>query len=414
MMKDDEPVIAIAPDHSIRSVLHRYPELTHLFQSYGLDELTDTPCTSGEAVYLTLAEALRARNIDCAGFITLLKEHVAANRTSHKDTLALRSYNQRDLPFLALMPCPVKIPFDGAFSQFLAQEWGGKPPFTYLIESNANNQLEYYRHIDNFRDISDMPDIVISPGLNGYYYRRFVEKFKQKGYFADVMEPAVSPYDHLDLRDPDGHYSMLGANIEVLVVDNTRIGDRNLPERWSDLLRPEYHDSVAIRGQDGFFCETVLLTMFREVGFSGVCDLARAIKSAVHPAQMVKTAGSPKADAPAISIMPLFFANLAKNTKDVTVVWPEEGAIVSPVTMIVKKERREELEPLVSFLSGKKTGSLFSGAYFLSMINGISPCVPYDATFNWIGWDYIRNHDIGHEIDTISRKFAELYYGKKP
>lgn len=411
-VKEDDTNISIAPDHSIRSLLNRYPELAQLLHNYGLDDLADLPCRTGQAVYLTLAEALQDRNLDCTGFISLAKEHIAANRTSHNKSLAQRSYNQRDLQFLALMPCPVKIPFDSALSQFLGRTWNGAPPFTYLVESNANNQLAYYRHIDSFRELNDMPDIVISPGLNGYYYRHFFNHFRDKKYFSDVMENATSPYEHLDLRDPDGHYTMLGANIEVLVADNTQLGDRALPERWSDLLRPEYRNSVAIRGQDGFFCETVLLTLFREVGLDGVRDLARSIKSAVHPAQMVKRAGSPRQDGAAISIMPLFFANLARNTKDVTIIWPEEGAIVSPVTMIVKRERQADLEPLVKFLAGRETGSLFSGVFFPSMAGTTKPCVPRDASFNWIGWDYIKNHDLGREIDMLSREFSEIYYGK--
>jgi ABC-type Fe3+ transport system substrate-binding protein len=413
MDENPEDPIYIIPDHSIRSVLNRYPELEHLFESYGLAELKDAPSRSKNAVYLTLADALCDKKIDCIGFIALAKEHVVAYRTPKNKTLAARSYNQRDLQFLGLMPCPVKIPFDSAFAQFISRKWRGNPPFSYLIESNANNQLAYYNHIPAFKNLSDMPDIVISPGLNGYYHRFFFDHFRKKKYFSDVMEHADIPYDNFDLRDPDGYYSMLGANIDVMVVDNTRIGDRKIPERWTDLLLPEFQESVAIRGQDGFFCETVLLTLYKETGLSGVRTLARSIASAVHPAQMVKNAGS-KAGGAAVSIMPLFFANLAKKTKDVTIVWPDDGAIVSPVTMIVKRKHREDLDPLISYLAGKETGSLLSGVHFPSMAAGAAPCVPRDAAFNWIGWDYIREHDIGEETEMLGREFAAIYNGKSP
>ncbi|MDD4484115.1 MAG: ABC transporter substrate-binding protein [Methanoregula sp.] len=405
----DDPVY-IVPNHSIRSVLSRYPELEQLFESYSLAELRDAPSRSEKAVYLTLEDALRDKNIDCAGFIALAKEHAAAYRTPENRSLAARSYNQRDLQFLGLMPCPVKIPFDSAFTQFVSREWGGKPPFSYLIESNANNQLAYYTHIPKFKDLIDMPDIVISPGLNGYYHRDFFERFKNKGYFSDVIEHASPTYDRLDLADPDGHYSVIGANIEVMVVDNTRIGDRQIPERWTDLLHPEFTGSVAIRGQDGFFCETVLLTLYKEMGLEGIRMLARSISSAVHPAQMVKNAGS-KAGGPAISIMPFFFANLAKNTRNVTIVWPEEGAIVSPVTMIVKRDHSTDLDLLIKFLAGKETGSLLSGVHFPSMVPDVPPCVPRDTAFSWIGWDYIRGHDIGKETEMVSREFAAVFSG---
>ncbi len=219
-------------------------------------------------------------------------------------------------------------------------------------------------------------------------------------------------YANLDIRDPERHYSVIGANIEVMVVDNERIGDRAIPERWTDLLKPEYRDAVAIRGQDGFFCETVLLTLYKDIGVSGVRDFARSVGADGHPAQMVKNAGSHKTAAPPISIMPLFFANLAKNTKDVTVVWPEEGPIASPVTMIVKKDHREELDPLIAYLAGENLGNLFSRVHFPSMVSGVDPCVPRDAAFDWIGWDYLMSHDVGKEIDCATREFSAVYYAK--
>lgn len=404
--------ISISPDDRVGDILKKYRGAKHLFRTYGFDTLVDNFVRSDESGTSTLREVLSERNIDCAGFIALLEEQIAPHLSSAQETLASRSYNQKDLQFLALLPCPIKIPFHGAFTAFLQREWDGTPPFHYLMESNANNQLAYYQHIGGFRTLSDMPDIVISPGLNGYYHQYFVENFKKKNYFSDVLDSTGSPYDHLDLRDPSGHYSVIGANIEVMVIDNERMGDRNIPERWSDLIRPEYRDSVTIRGQDGFFCETVLLTLYKEIGLSGVRDFARSVGSDGHPAQMVKNAGSPKARAPPISIMPLFFANLARDTKNVTVVWPKDGAIVSPVTLIAKKDRQEELEPLVSFLGGEKTGAIFSGASFPSMVSGVAPCVSRDATFDWVGWDYLDSHDVGLEIDSISREFADVYYAK--
>ena len=412
MNPQENTTVSIHPDDRVDGILKKYRGAKHLFRTYGFDALVDEVVRPGGEVTSTLREVLAERNIDCAGFIALLEEQIAAHQVSAQETLASRSYNQENLQFLALLPCPVKIPFHGAFSAFLQQEWGGTPPFCYLVESNANNQLAYYQHIGCFRTPDDMPDIVISPGLNGYYYRYFTEHFRNKNYFCDVMDGSASPYAHLDLRDPEGHYSVIGANIEVLVIDNERMGDLPVPERWSDLIRPEYRDSIAIRGQDGFICETVLLTLFKEIGVSGVRDFARSVGADLHPAQMVKNAGSQKAHAPPISIMPLFFANIAKNTKDVTIVWPEDGAIVSPVTMIVKKKRREELEPLVSYLSGEKTGSIFSGASFPSMVSSVPPCVPRDSVFDWVGWDYISSHDIGREIEMITREFTGIYSAK--
>jgi len=396
----------ISPDTPVCEILKRYPETRKVFRHYGIEIDEKSP-----EYVIHLGAFLKEHKIDKKGFIWQLEEQIPDPINIIPPGLAERGYNQRGINFLALLPCPVKVPFDTAFAGLLSRTWDNSPPFTYLLESNANNQLSYYEYVRKFTDISQMPDIVISPGLNGYYFRDFFEKFRAKKLFMDPMEPGISPYLHLDMQDPDHQYSVLGANIEVLMIDHTRMGDLEIPEKWSDLLKPEYENALTIRGQEGFFCETVLLSIYAEFGIQGVRQLAKAVRSGSHPAEMVKAAKYRRLEAPPISILPLFFAKLAEKSPDVSIIWPEEGPIVSPVTMIIKKDHPANLDPLISFLAGKETGSILSTASFPSMTD-VPPCVDTSSQFNWIGWDYILSHDLGAEIDLISEEFSRLFYGK--
>ncbi|PWR71330.1 ABC transporter substrate-binding protein [Methanospirillum lacunae] len=396
----------ITPNIPVCEVLTRFPETRKVFRHYNIEIDEESP-----EYGIHLGAFLKQHHIDKTGFIKLLEEQLPDPSTITPSTLVERGYDQHDINFLALLPCPVKVPFDMAFADLLSKAYDNNPPFTYLLESNANNQLSYYDYVKNFTDINQMPDIVISPGLNGYYYRNFFDKFRKRNLFMDPIEHGRSPYKNLDLQDPEHQYSVIGANIEVLMVDHTRLGDLEVPERWSDLLKPEYENSLTIRGQDGFFCETVLLTIYSEYGIEGVRQFAKTVQKGSHPSEMVKAAKFKRHPAPPISILPLFFAKLAEKSSEVSIIWPEEGPIVSPVTMIVKREHQPELDPLISFLAGEKTGSIFSNAAFPSM-TGVPPCVDPDAKFNWIGWDYINTHDIGAEIDQISSEFTRLFYGK--
>ncbi len=398
----------ITPDTPVSDILNRYPETRKVFRHYGMeiDEL-------GSEASLHLGAFLKVHQIDKTGFITLLEEQIPDPTLETSQSLSERGYNQQGINFLALLPCPIKVPFDSAFADLLSRTWDSAPPFTYLLESNANNQLSYYEHVRRFTDISQMPDIVISPGLNGYYFKDFFDKFRKKNLFMDPMESCCSPYQNLDIQDPEHQYAVLGANIEVLMVDHRKLGDLPVPERWSDLLKPEYENSLTVRGQDGFFCETVLLSIYAEYGMPGVRQFAKTVRTGSHPSEMVKAAKFKRNPSPPISILPLFFAKLAETSPDVSIIWPEEGPIVSPVTMIVKKEHPAELDPLISFLAGKETGSLFTNASFPSM-TGVPPCVDPDSSFHWLGWDYIHSHDLGAEIDLVSSEFTRLFYGKSP
>ena len=79
---------------------------------------------------------------------------------------------------------------------------------------------------------------------------------------------------------------------------------------------------------------------------------------------MVKAAGSGREDTPAISVLPLFFANTISRRDQVSIIWPGDGALVSPVTMLVKADKCEELRELIAFLNGAEVAGICAGAAF--------------------------------------------------
>jgi len=312
------------------------------------------------------------------------------------------------LNLLALLPCPVKVPFEEAFEGFLATLTPERAAsLTCRLEGNANIESEYYSTLEHISELSELPDIVISPGFNSFFEPAFVSRFIQTGKFSSVDKYAGDRHlSKLGVCDPSGHYSMLAMNLLVPVVDHKRLGNRPVPRSWSDLLSPEYEQSIAIRGhKDGTFCETLLLTIFKDSGIKGLHSLGRNVRYGWHPSQMVKAALGSSVDAPAISVMPLFFAQNLKGKDQYSVVWPEDGALISPVTMLVKTEKLVELDDLISFLAGPQVAGIFAGAFFPAVHPEVDNKLPEDATFKWIGWDYVTSQDIKELIDSANCAF---------
>lgn len=301
------------------------------------------------------------------------------------------------LNLLALLPCPVKVPFEQAFEEFLATlppERAGR--LACRLEGNANLESEYYRTIGGITSPDELPDIVISPGFNSFYEPPFVSRFIATGLFSSVNTFAGDRHlARLEVSDPNGRYTMLAMNLLVPVADLKRLGDRPVPRRWSDLLLPVYDDSLAIRGhKDGTFCETLLMTIFKDAGEDGLRALGRNVRFGWHPSQMVKAALGSSPDAPAISVMPLFFARNLQGRDDMKIVWPEDGALISPVTMLVKTDKREELADLLGFLTGRQVSAIFADAFFPALHPEVDNRLPEDASFKWIGWDYLVENDV--------------------
>lgn len=312
---------------------------------------------------------------------------------------------------LALLPCPLKVPLEVEICNFIeGLKKNNAMNIDFLIAGNANKQISYNEYIEHFESIEDIPDIVITSGVNAFYNKRFIEGFIEKGYFVDVTDyEACGNLQKLNLKDPQGSYTILTMNILVMVVDLTKLGDLPIPQSWEDLLKPEYENKVVIRGQKNNFCETTLMTIYKLYGLNGIEKLGRAVKAGWHPSQMVAAAGKNKEDAPAISVMPYFYSKTIKNKDKVVVVWPKEGAIVSPITMLVKKSKIEQFKPLVEFLTSDKIAEICNEAYFptLKQVNNCK--IPEGAVLNWIGWDFIRSKDIGNLVKELNKSFLKSH-----
>jgi ABC-type Fe3+ transport system substrate-binding protein len=401
---------------TVNEVIELHPETLPVFAANGLEMFTDKGVRTSFGAALRLRTALKAAGINAELFNALLQEAVrtAAHGAAQQSAPERAQHN---LNLFALLPCPLKIPLEQAFHGFLAalpdEE---RAALSFCIEGNANSQLDYADYADHFETTADMPDIIITPGFNSFFHPHFVERFIKTGQFASVnIFDGDRQLCELGITDPDGNYSMLAMNLLVLVVDHTRLGSRPVPENWSDLLKPEYAKSIAIRGnRDGSFCETLLLALFKDFGSAGLASLGRNVAWGWHPSQMVKAAGSGREDTPAISAMPLFFARNIKTRDKVSIVWPGDGALVSPVTMLVKADKREELRPLIDFLIGPEVAGICAGAAFPAVHPEVDNMLPEHASFKWIGWDYVKNHDLKALIADTNAAFQRAFKGEAP
>ncbi|WP_066625088.1 ABC transporter substrate-binding protein [Clostridium magnum] len=321
----------------------------------------------------------------------------------------MKDISLKDLDLLALLPCPLKVPIEMEFKNHFENE---NATLNYLIEGNANNQLSYNTQIESYTDIESIPEITITSGINNFYSRNFQKKFIEKGYFYDAANyKANSIFSNIDLKDPEGNYTIIASNILVMVADINALGDIEPPTKWGDLLKPEFQKKVAIRGTNTSFCETTLLTIFKEHGYEGIRKLGKSVKWGWHPSQMVKMAGSGRAEAPAVSVMPYFFTKTIPNKQNVKILWPEDGAIISPVTMMVKKSCKEKQQKIIDFFTSTKIGEICAGAFLPSLHSKVSNKIPEYATFNWIGWDFIKERDIDALVKKLNTIFIASYRG---
>lgn len=303
----------------------------------------------------------------------------------------------KEINLLALMPCPTKVPLERFVSEKVRELSKGDEPMKYKIFSNAVMQGDIFQDIANADSLEELPDIMLAPGFSRFFYPSFVEKFRNTGGFESSCNfTPSSAYELEQICDPDGYYDIIAFNPLVLLYDKTVHKNLPEPECYDDLLKDEYEDLVAYRGHDSkSICEGVLFTVYKKYGHDGIKRLARSIKCRLHPSQMVKLAGSGKAEAPAVSVIPLSFAQTVKLNKNVKIIWPSDGAIVNPLVMLAKKSCSDRVKELAKFLVGDTASEIFQEIGFYSIRPNLEHLIPRSGKYQFVGWDFLKTNDLG-------------------
>jgi len=395
---------------SIYQILSEYPFLLKIFKQHGMGKFENREVLEKLGPLLKLKTALAMVSVNKDSFIELLNQAVLDNEARGDFTLADSPERQKELTLLALLPCGMKMPFSRAFDNFSAEYSRQMDNVLHsLIEGNVNHELSYYAYIDSVTSIDELPDIIVSSDINSFYHKPFQENFLSKDYFVNLnSSPMNADLENIGFADPRDQFTMISANLLVLVTIDELMKDDTRPESWEDLLKAEYRNRVIMRGQDGFFCNGVLLPLYRMYGMEGIKKLASSVYTGLHPSEMVKMIDSKKDDVPPMYIMPYFFAKKIKDKSRITITIPSEGAIISPVQMLVKKSGAERVKEITDFLCGKEFGEISARAFFPTTNPEVDNKLGGIKLY-WLGWDFLMNTDIGSLKEEIEEVFNQRF-----
>ncbi len=391
-------------NQTLREICNSSPAVVEVLKNLGVSELENVQLTESLGTVLKLSTFLRYKKIDREVFQrayeTMLSDNLLSSGEDQDNLLSSRP------SLLALMPCGLKAGIDGALETFFEQSENEGKPFTYRAEANVNHELSFYSYIDLIRSQEELPDILLTADFNSFMHREFIERFVDTGVYGNVSFSMNRVLENIGYADPRNNFTMFSANVLVLVT----VKDQNntVPEinSWKDLLQKDCYKKLIIRGQDSFFCSAVLLPFFKLFGLDGVMQLAESVTDGLHPSQMVKMIDSGRTDIASLYIMPLFFAKKIKRTDRVRIVFPEEGAFLSPVTLLIKKNPLQDTQRITEFLLGEKLQQLCADNHFLPVHYNIrSPVADSKALF-WLGWDFIYNNDLNLIKNRISTAFT--------
>lgn len=393
-------------DITIGQLIATYPATRAVFIHNGFPQLADDGVLQQLGPVLKLKTALKTKQINVAAFIKLLEEQITDAGLYRR--LETGAANAGKLNMVALLPCPLKVPLEAELSRFIeGMRQAGEIRLDYCSEAFSTNMVNYDEYIKYFEDPDEVPDILLTAGYS-FFNPLFMERFVRNGVFSQIGYTDIDArLEQAGLIDKEGHFAVIAVNALVMVVDLQRLGDLPVPNSWHDLLHPVYEKKIAIRGHNDVFCDIVQLNYYKEYGEAGLASLARSVKYGLHPSQMVKALRSNQADIPPIHIMPYFFANTIDGRSHIKTVWPADGALAFPVSVLVKADKMNLYKELAEFLTGPHIARVCGAAFFPSVHPAGMADFPDNAGFKWLGWDFIKQHDMEVLAEEINAKFLQ-------
>lgn len=401
--KDTDTLFAIA---------EKYPETIDVFVSQGFDHMRSAEKRKvfGAAIALKTALLLKRLNVDT--FSQILVDRIEQQRNNVDAALntVARDTQAGDLRVQGLLPCPVRIPLIERIREF-ADEYRKK----YLVGLDydlkaASMGLEWLKEQLLIQDNPDqLADLFISAGFDLFFDKNLMGKFKQDNVFVDSTGfTRLNPlFDNssINLKDPAGHYSMIAVVPAIFLVNTEELHGRDVPRSWKDILHPQFAKSISLPIGDFDLFNAILLNIYKNYGEQGVTQLGRSLMRSMHPSQMVKS-NKGKQDRPVVTIMPNFFTKMVREGGTMLGVWPEDGAIISPIFMLSKRSKIQQLQPAVDFFASQAVGEILAHkGLFPSIHPAVDNRLNPENKFMWLGWDYIYAHDIGSLIKTCEGIF---------
>jgi len=408
----------INADDTLFSITETYPETIPVFTSNGFPQMGDPGKrkSMGEKITLKTAVTLKQQNLET--FIKLLRDTIQEKRNGVDSTLDVNEEftDENALNVMGLLPCPVRIPLleqFGNFAKEYSEMYGSRIRYELKAASMGLDWVE--ENIKGKTDASQLPDLFVSAGFDMFFDEKMIGRFKKNGDFSDAVTVAgFNPlFKDLSLKDPRKHYSIISVVPAVFLINMDELGDRRVPESWADILSPEFEKRVSLPVGDFDLFNGILLNIHKKFGDDGVRKLGRSLLESLHPSQMVKSEKR-KTNRPIVTIMPYFFTKMVKEGSSMKAVWPSDGAIISPIFLLSKREKIQELQPVIDFFASKKVGEILAHqGLFPSTHPEVDNGIPGGHRFMWLGWDYIYANDIAALIRHCDGLFTNSMEGEK-
>jgi len=402
---------------SLYDITNKYEEAIDMLVSVGFDNMKDESQRNTIGKSITLEMALKMKKVNVETFEKQLIDIIEENKEHFNELLEEKNEKKdANVKITGVLPCPVRVPLMESLKEWLDEnEKDLDMKVDYELKA-ASVGVDWIKDsLEKSNDANVLSDIFISAGFDLFFDKDLIGKYKEENVFEDItgFENYNSDFEneYINLKDPDNQYSMIGVVPAVFLINTDELDGRKMPTSWEELLTDEYENKVSLPIGDFDLFNAILLNVYKKYGEDGIKRLGKSLLSSMHPSEMVKS-HIKDIQKPIVTIMPYFFTKMTKRGGPMEAVWPKDGAILSPIFMLSKKEKSEKLKPIVDFFASKNVGEILShNGKFPSVNPNVDNMISSEDKYMWLGWDYLKGNDIGNLIKKCEKIFNDSIGG---
>jgi len=389
--------INIEKSDTIFAITEKYPQTVVVFTGNGFPQMEDAAARESMGKAITLEQALAVKGKDIDEFMSLLVASIETGGESVDVTLHPTRFETAEVTLTGLVPCPIRLPLLEAIDAKVKELASDGLQVNYDLKAASQGTSWMDEHFVGDISNESLPDVFISAGFESFFDDKVIGRFIKNGTFTNPVhyDSRNESFKEFDLVDPKGNYGIISIVPAVFLINTNLLGDLPVPTSWEELLTETYYGKVALPVEDFDLFSAVLVTIHKMFGEDGVKRLANLLSVSMHPATMASQRPEDEVTQPAITIMPYFFTKMAGMTPALKVIWPSDGAIVSPIFLLAKRETAELTTPLTDFLASEPVGEVLAHrGLFPSLNPKVDNRIKGACPLAWIGWDYIYENDI--------------------
>jgi len=273
-----------------------------------------------------------------------------------------------------------------------------------------NNKKAFQFYLAQCENADDLPDILVGKGFSSLMTRRFVDRFVRTGHFDMPLQVQVNElWKQTGLYDVTEQYHAFGAEEQVIMVDRTKPIDAPIPTRWSDLLKPEYEQSITQMGkpQRDHFGANMLFYLHEQYGEKGIRDYAHSVKFKWHFSKIIKDIGKNHPESSPFNVVQRYTTLFVRSDANVEVLSPEDGNPVSVFFCLVKKGSSEHVLQIARYFFSEQISKLLENAGAVSAY--VDSKVAANTNIRWIGWETVKSSTLPYQKDDYSEIAFDEY-----